>query len=186
MGYTGGRTSNPSYHQLGDHTESVQVEYDPGRISYGELLQVYWAEHDPGRAVGPRQYMAAVFYHDETQRALALESRDRVAAEKGIKVTTAVLPAGAFYPAEDYHQKYYLRREKDIIGEFRALFPDSRSFVRSTAVARVNGYLGGHGSYEGLLEDIDGLGLSPAGRQTLLDRLRDRFPTRFCPAPPPG
>ena len=71
VGYTGGTLENPTYHHLGDHTESVQVDYDPARIDYAALLDAFWQGHNPAASSFSRQYMAAVFYHDETQRQLA-------------------------------------------------------------------------------------------------------------------
>jgi hypothetical protein len=119
-----------------------------------------------GRA-GTRQYMSAVFYHDEAQKKLAVEALRRQGAA-GTPVVAAVLPVGTFYPAEDYHQKYLLRRDAVLVKEFKAMYPDAKAFRNSSAAARVNGYLGGHGSKEVLQQEIDRLGLSPEAKQRLL------------------
>jgi peptide-methionine (S)-S-oxide reductase len=183
VGYTGGEKENPTYRSLGDHTEAIQVEFDPEAVTYDELLGAFWNGHDPGGAVWSRQYMAAVFTHDRRQEALALAGRDRIAAERKKAVTTAVLPAGIFTPAEDYHQKYYLRRDGELMKEYRDLYPDSVDFVRSTAVARVNGYLGGYGTYEDLESRITFLGLSPQGEERLREYVKSTSPRRACPVP---
>jgi peptide methionine sulfoxide reductase MsrA len=73
VGYTGGRSPNPTYSNLGDHTESVQVDFDPGQTSYAELLRVFWATPNSCALSGSRQYMSAIFYHNETQKRLALQ-----------------------------------------------------------------------------------------------------------------
>ncbi len=167
MGYTGGTTKNPTYHLLGDHTESVEVDYDPVRIGYARLLDVFWASHHPGDRPWTRQYRAVVFYHDEEQRREAVASRDRVAERIHGKVYTEILPAGVFYPAEGYHQKYALRNYPDLEREFRAIYPKEGDFVASTAVARVNGYVAGDGSLAQLSKELWNLGLSPAAGRKL-------------------
>jgi len=116
-GYTGGHVKNPTYEQVSaggtGHAEALQVVYDPAEISYAQLLEVFWRNIDP--TVKDRQfcdvgnqYRTAIFYHDDEQKRLALESKQRL--EKGGKlgaIQTEIVPAGPFYPAEDYHQDYY-------------------------------------------------------------------------------
>jgi methionine-S-sulfoxide reductase len=167
VGYAGGLKSHPTYHDLGDHTETLQVDFDPSRITYGALLDVFWAEHNPGSRSWSRQYMAAIFYHTDQQRQLALTTRDREAAKLGSKVYTEVLPASTFTQAEEYHQKYSLRGHRGILREFKAMYPQERDLIASTAVARANGYLAGHGTRQQLESEIDGLGLSPEARLAL-------------------
>ena len=171
VGYTGGTTANPTYQQIGDHTESVQIDYDPEQITYQDLLEVFWSSHNPRTEPVRRQYMAAVFYHDERQRQLALESRDQLAADLGQTVQTQVLPAETFYLAEDYHQKYYLQNTPQLISEFEAMYPNSPALVDSTAAARLNGYAGGNGTPEQLELELGRLGLSPAGQQFVQQRI---------------
>jgi peptide-methionine (S)-S-oxide reductase len=113
--------------------------------------------------------MSAVFYQNDTQKKLALESRDREAAKRGQRVTTEILALGTFYLAEDYHQKYFLRQQSELLREFQAMYPEAKGFLASTAVARVNGYLGGHGTEAELRQDLSRLGLSVRGRQILLE-----------------
>jgi methionine-S-sulfoxide reductase len=117
VGYAGGAGKNPSYHNLGDHSESVQIDFDPSRISYRELLAIFWESHDPTRNSWSRQYRAAIFYHNDEQRIVALETRDKLALETRDKlaletrgeIATAIEPYSGFYIAEDYHQKHSLR-----------------------------------------------------------------------------
>ena len=119
VGYTGGQKVNPTYEQVSagatGHAESIEVTYDPARVSYAELLDVFWRNIDPTARdrqfvdVG-NQYRAAVFYHNEEQRTLALESKEKLekSGKFGSKaIVTEIVPAATFYPAEDYHQKYY-------------------------------------------------------------------------------
>jgi peptide-methionine (S)-S-oxide reductase len=168
VGYAGGTTENPTYHNLGDHTETIQIEYDPSVVTYEELLDNFWSSHNPARQPWSRQYASIVFYHNEEQRRLAEETREREAARIGSQVLTEIIPASEFYLAEAYHQKYRLRRAPDLEREFSAIYPSDDDFVASTAVARVNGYLGGYGTCERLQEEIGELGLSSAASERLL------------------
>ena len=168
VGYAGGSAPKPTYRNLGDHAETIQIDYDPTQISYEELLEIFWQSHSPTSAPWSRQYMSMILYHNEQQRRLALASRDSEAVRRGGRIFTEILPAGRFYRAEGYHQKYGLRGMSELMEEFRAMYPDGDDFVNSTAAARVNGYLGGHGTLEALEAEIDSLGLSPAGQQRLL------------------
>ena len=188
MGYSGGTKKHPTYHNLGDHTETFQVDFDPAKISYEQLLEIFWAGHRPDERPWSRQYMKAVFYHHEEQKRLAEASRDKVAAKIRGQVSTPILPATEFYLAEDYHQKYALRRgAPDLLREYEAIYPKLEDFVNSTAVTRVNGYLGGFGTPALFNAEVDRLGLSPTGRDKLLALTRvhwDRAKTK--PAVPSG
>src|SRR5271163_1550208 len=132
VGYAGGTKKDPTYYSLGDHTESVQVDFDPSRISYRNLLEVFWATPNSCERPGNRQYMSAVFYHNEEQKQLALETRDREAARRQRQPATQILPATTFYLAEHYHQKYLLQQRSDLMREFRVMYPGPEDFVAST------------------------------------------------------
>lgn len=121
VGYTGGKTENPSYEDVcagaTGHAEAVEVTFDPGVVGYKELLKVFWDIHDPttkdrqGPDVGS-QYRSAIFHADTEQERLAKESRDgleRSGLYRG-PIVTEIAPAAAFYPAEEYHQKYLMKR----------------------------------------------------------------------------
>ena len=117
-GYSGGRTVNPTYEQVSagitGHAEVVQVVYDPKVVSYEKLLEVFWVNIDPTVkdrqfCDGGNQYRTAIFYHDDAQRKAAEASRAALEKSKPFKepIVTPIEMAGAFYPAEDYHQDYY-------------------------------------------------------------------------------
>ncbi len=152
----------------------MQIDYDPTQVSYQELLDVFWSSHSPVGPTFSRQYASIIFYHDREQKRLALETREREAAKKG-KISTEIVPFSRFYLAEDYHQKYQLRRVQDLAQGFSAIYPHNEDFVHSTAVARINGYLGGNGTLEQLSAEIDSYGLSAQGREKLLDILSARW-----------
>lgn len=117
-GYMGGHVKNPTYEQVSGgktgHTESVQMTYDPKKIRYEELLEVFWGNVDPTDAGGQfcdrgSQYRTAIFYHDETQKQLAEQSRKELQSSGRVKqpIATQIVPASDFYVAEEYHQDYY-------------------------------------------------------------------------------
>jgi len=117
-GYTGGRTPNPTYEEVSrggtGHAEAVEIVYDPAKVSYEKLLDVFWHNVDPLAKNSQfcdhgDQYRTAVFYHDEEQRRLAEVSKATVQARFKQPVQTQITAAGPFYRAEDYHQDYYLK-----------------------------------------------------------------------------
>ena len=121
VGYTGGKTENPTYKDVcGDgtgHAEAVEVEYDPAKVAYDKLLDVFWENHDPTQLnrQGPdwgSQYRSAIFYHSPEQEAEAKASKEKLAKSGKFSkpVVTQIVPAVAFYQAEDYHQQYLEKR----------------------------------------------------------------------------
>lgn len=121
VGYEGGHTENPTYEEVctnsTGHAETVEVDYDPSRISYERLLDVFWDNHDPtqlnrqGPDVGT-QYRSAIFFNTPEQQAAALASKERRAASGQYKrpIVTEITPASKFYRAEEYHQQYLEKR----------------------------------------------------------------------------
>ena len=119
VGYLGGSLKDPTYEDVCSgqtgHAEVVQVEYDPNVVTYGDLLTVFWNNHDPttlnrqGPDVGD-QYRSAIFFHDAEQEATAKISKEKLQNSdkfKGRKIVTEIVPASQFYKAEDYHQQYF-------------------------------------------------------------------------------
>ena len=168
VGYSGGTTPMPTYHDLGDHSESFQVDFDPQRISYRQLLQIFWGSHEPSQRAWSRQYRPAVFALDERQQRLAQASRDALQEDLGGPVYTEILPAGPFYLAEDYHQKHRLRHSPDFIAELEVYYPDPARLLDSTVAARLNGYLSGYGDPDTLRDELGRMGLSERLGQKLL------------------
>jgi len=166
VGYSGGTKEDPTYYSLGDHSETIQIDYDPAQISYAELLHVFWESHQPEWPSLSRQYASVIFYHNREQKKLGLATREREEAILGV-VHTDVLPFSSFYLAEAYHQKWSLQQNSKLKAELDAIYPDVNDLIYSTASAKVNGYLGGHSTLETLREEIDDLGLSLGGREQL-------------------
>lgn len=118
VGYTGGKKPKPSYEEVSTgrtgHTEAIEVTYDPSKVTYAELLNAFWESIDPTDARGQfadqgTQYRTAVFYHNEAQKKEALASREKLAQSGKFDrpIVTEITAASEFYPAEEYHQKYY-------------------------------------------------------------------------------
>jgi len=171
VGYTGGTTKNPSYYNLGDHTETVEVVYDPSKISYEELLAVFWSNTNAYTRSLTRQYMSAIFYYTDTQKTLARERYHEISQNK--KVHVEILKMETFYPAEDYHQKYFLQQKSALMREFQ-VYSDIQDFIESTAATRLNGYIGGCGTLTQLQKEIDQYGLSEEGKKILLQLVQKR------------
>jgi peptide-methionine (S)-S-oxide reductase len=120
-GYTGGHTKNPTYEDVSaggtGHAESIEVTYNSAKVSYEQLLDVFWKNIDPTATNrqfcdAGTQYRSVIFYHDDVERAAAEASKKNVEASgvlKGAKVATEIVAATAFYPAEEYHQDYYVK-----------------------------------------------------------------------------
>src|SRR5688572_11380997 len=117
-GYVGGKTPNPTYEQVSaggtGHAEAVQIVYDPNKITYEKLLEVFWRNIDPTDGSGQfcdkgNQYRSAIFYHNEEQKKIAEQSKAALEKSKPFngQLVTQIVPATEFYPAEDYHQDYY-------------------------------------------------------------------------------
>ena len=118
VGYCGGSQPNPTYELVSSektgYRESIQITYDPAKISYDQLLEIYWRQIDPTQAdgqftdIGP-SYRAAIFYGNDNEKSVAETSKEKLARSGKFKkpIVTEILPAMKFYPAEAYHQKYY-------------------------------------------------------------------------------
>jgi peptide-methionine (S)-S-oxide reductase len=118
-GYTGGHKENPTYEEVSSgttgHAEAIQIVYDPEKIGYGKLLEVFWRNVDPTDGGGQfcdrgNQYRTAIFYHDDEQKRLAQQSKKALIESKGFReIATEITAASTFYPAEEYHQDYYTK-----------------------------------------------------------------------------
>jgi peptide-methionine (S)-S-oxide reductase len=119
-GYTGGQVENPTYEQVSaggtGHTESIEVTFDPSKVTYKQLLEVFWRNVDPTTPNAQfcdhgNQYRAAIFYQDENQKQLIEESKQRIESSKTFpeSIVTEIAPASVFYTAEEYHQDFYTK-----------------------------------------------------------------------------
>ena len=155
MGYAGGTKEDPTYQALGDHTEVIQVDYNPDKTSYEQLLKVFWSNHDPTSQAWKRQYWNAIFVQNETQADQAETSLDAIKDELSGTVQTKILPIRSFTRAEQYHQKYYLQQRPTLVQKLQQPFSDLKSFLDSTVAARANAFIAREISEDTLRELLD-------------------------------
>ena len=167
MGYAGGISEDPTYRSIGDHSEAIEITYDSNVISYEELLEVFWKAHSPLAQPFSMQYMSRILYSSNAQRRAAEKSKIEYEKEIGQPVHTEIKKLDVFYQAEDYHQKYTLQSYTEIFQTLQQQYPDMQDLIESTAAARLNGYLAGYGTAARLQAEIDTLGLSESGKETL-------------------
>lgn len=143
VGYAGGSKAGPTYRSLGNHSEVIQVEFDPDAITYRGLLATAFHEHNPRRQTAKRQYQNIVLTADDSQHetVLAYIADSDFSREQ---VETRIEPLDQFYPAEDYHQKYNLRAQGEHIELFEELGYDDEDVRESPAAAKLNGHAAGH------------------------------------------
>lgn len=167
VGYAGGTRKNPTYRSLGDHTECLQVDFQPDRLSDRELLEVFWERHDPTRQSPSRQYMNVVLLHYERQReAMRQLIRDR--DYDGLRdVATRVESLEKFYRAEAYHQKYYLRQD-DALSTVVDGWSDRR-ITDFPGSMLLNAMAAGHLGSRTVLERSRDLGLSSEFTESIRD-----------------
>jgi peptide-methionine (S)-S-oxide reductase len=122
--------------------------------------------------------MSAIFYHNETQKRLAVASKARVEASTRRKVFSELAPFTEFYLAEGYHQKYWLQHVPEVMGELKAMYPLAEDLTASTAAARINGYLGGYGTLSHLRQEVSSFGLSHTTGDALQRIVGGRSKTR--------
>ena len=158
------------------------MDYDSSVISYPRLLEAFWSGHDTTHPQYSLQYRSAIFYTDNEQNEIAIESRQKEELSNGTPVFTDIQAFTRFYSAEEYHQKYYLQGTPDLMAEIKAIYTKPDDWINSTAAARLNGYMAGYGNAEVLRKQIDRLGLSASGQQKL-SQLTARGLEPGCPVP---
>ncbi|AWB46744.1 peptide-methionine (S)-S-oxide reductase [Paenibacillus sp. CAA11] len=174
VGYAGGTTPHPVYREMGDHSETVRLEFDPNQITFRQLLEVFWAHHNPANINGykGRQYLSLVLYHDEEQRAAAVQLMAEMTRGGKEQPATEVAPYAAFYPAEDRHQKYYLKRYPDAVEKLSSLYPSEALWVNSTLAARLNAIAKGYLNLSALQDEISGWEAGQTDRERMLGAIR--------------
>ncbi|KAG8069572.1 hypothetical protein GUJ93_ZPchr0006g45109 [Zizania palustris] len=144
VGYAGGSKAHPEYRNLADHAECVKVEYDPRSIQYQQLLDVFWASHDPREVFGQgpdvgNQYRSIIFTNGTVEARLAALSKEKEQAkDRHSVITTQIQPMGAFYPAEPEHQKFELKRKPFLLQLIGNLAEEE--LLSSTLAAKLNAY----------------------------------------------
>ena len=182
VGYAGGTEPNPTYHNIGTHSETIQIDFDPEIVSYKELLDVFWTANAAYPSPYSRQYNSIIFYHDEEQKQLAEKSYIKRLDERPNTISTEIIPYAGFTYAELYHQKYYLQVEQRLLQDALSNRDDFEGFMFSTTAARLNGYVGGYGDPATLEKELESYGLSEKGEKILLE-IAERGLQHACPTP---
>jgi len=156
VGYTSGKKLNPTYRDLGDHTEAIEIDYNEEVIGYEDLLNLFWKNVDFSES-HRRQYRSAIFFRNEEEEKLATESKNRVEKTLG-KNATAIEPFQKLYPAEDYHQKYYLQTHHTKL--FKSLKIQQKDLINSQIAAKLNGYVVGENTLDAFNAECENFGLS--------------------------
>jgi len=136
---------------MGDHSESLEIEWDPEQTNYEALLEIFWTTHNPTQK-SCRQYMSGIWYHNKEQLDVIKKSMEKHSKLLKRPIVTVVEPAGPFTPAENYHQKFELQRDRRLM---ESLHLSDKDLEISHVATRLNGYSAGHGTYEDLEKEID-------------------------------
>jgi methionine-S-sulfoxide reductase len=178
VGFAGGAYENPTYQDIGDHIETVVVEYEPDRVSYADLLELFWNGHDPGHNPWMNQYRSMLFPVTDEQRRAAERSVERHRNQQVGAVLTEVRPIERFYPDRTYHQKYYLRNNARLWNLVVGAYGSERAAERSTVAARANALLARGTTHGTVTAAIDAAvaagGISPEDAADLKDALSAR------------
>ncbi|OJF97145.1 peptide-methionine (S)-S-oxide reductase MsrA [Alkalibacterium sp. 20] len=155
-GFTGGTTAEPTYRNIGDHTEAIQIDFDSSLLSYEDILQIYWDSHDAtkDRSFKGRQYLSLLIVHSTNQQETAEMLKNKWENRNGKRIGTEIQYDRPFYPAENRHQKYFLKRFPKAMGSILPLFPDHKNFMDSTIAARLNGFVRENGRLNDIKDEI--------------------------------
>lgn len=177
VGYTGGSTPNPTYRELGDHTETVQLRFDKDIISFTTIIRTFWDHHNPSNINGykGRQYQSLLYYRDASQLA-AIEAELARREREGLgRPDTEIAAYAEFHPAEERHQKYYVKRFPNAVAALESLYPgmsgEPSPWQDSTIAARLNGIAKGYLNMEQLKMEIGTWGLAEERRYEMLKEI---------------
>lgn len=172
VGFAGGTTDQPVYRNIGDHTESILLTFDPAVISYEELVRLFWQQHDAmkDRFYKERHYISLLIYFNNEQKEIAEKIKAEQEAAQEKKIQTEFQAYSIFYAAENYHQKYFLRRFKTATNQLKQLFSDDEdAFIHSTIAARLNGFVREKTTLQAIKDEIPDWGLEHE-KMILLDQ----------------
>lgn len=189
VGYTGGSTPSPTYRELGDHTETVQLRFDESIIPFANIIRIFWDKHNPVNIneYKGRQYQSLLYYHDASQQA-AIEAELSRREREGLgRPDTEIAAYAGFHPAEERHQKYYVKRFPNAVTALETLYPGTTSegtpqlntprldtpwfdtpWLDTTIAARLNGIAKGYLNMEQLKSELETWELSEAERKRLV------------------
>ncbi|WP_081986958.1 peptide-methionine (S)-S-oxide reductase MsrA [Planococcus sp. CAU13] len=172
VGFAGGTTPNPTYRHMGDHTETLEVDFDPAVISYEEILRKFWQNHYPNRGnYKGRQYISLLRYRGEQQKKTIGIVKREMEKSLGEPIETEIAAFDKFTPADERHQKYYLKRYPNTLEQLKDLFPKPEHLVDSTFAARLNGFVKGYGKMKELKNEVGSWNINEENKEILLNKL---------------
>ncbi|CAI6074155.1 peptide-methionine (S)-S-oxide reductase MsrA [Cohnella sp. JJ-181] len=174
VGYAGGAAAHPTYRDMGDHSETVEVAFDADLISLDQLLEIFWNNHNPININGykGRQYQSLLLYRDERQAEAFNRVKEMKETAKGYPLETEIAPLQTFHPAEPRHQKYYLKRFPDAMEKLGSLYGSEAELAQSRLAARLNGVAKGYANLAPVLEEIREWPLDPRERADMIEHVR--------------
>ena len=169
VGYAGGTLPNPTYRSIGDHSETLEIDFDPEVICYSDILTLFWDSHDAvkDRNYKGRQYLSLLFYHNSEQQKIADQVKSKWEKKYNKQIQTEILPYTHFYRAEDHHQKYFMKRYPKALEEVSNLFPTYTDYINSTIAARLNGFVREYGLLTDIKKELEFWGLSDNEKKIL-------------------
>lgn len=173
-GYAGGTSMHPTYRQMGDHTETVQLDFSSSIITFEEILEVFWNNHNPININNykGRQYLSLLFYSDDKQKETIQHVLRRRKEQGRGEPETEIAPYSGFYLAEAKHQKYYLKRFPNAIEKLNEWFSSQEDLNNSTLAARLNGLAKGYTNLERILNEIGRWPVGSEHRKLLVDLVK--------------
>lgn len=172
VGFAGGTSPKPTYRHMGDHTETVEIDFDPTIISYEEILRKFWQNHYPNRGnYKGRQYISMLRYRSGQQKEAIKKVRKEMERNLGEAIETEIAEYENFTMADERHQKYYLKRYPNTLQQLQDLFPKPELLIDSTFAARLNGFVKGYGKLRLLKNEIALWNIDEEDREVLLNKL---------------
>lgn len=174
-GFAGGTTPEPTYRNIGDHTEMIQVAFDPSLISYEDILKTFWDSHDAAkdRSYKGCQYLSVLIVHSNEQQRIAEKVKREWEEQHKKRIETEIHYDLPFYQAEDRHQKYFLKRFEKAMASILPLFPDHTHFMHSTIAARLNGFVRENGRLNDIKSELSDWQISIEEETILRDLLEN-------------
>lgn len=174
VGFAGGTKEDPMYRSMGDHTETIEVDFNPEVLSYEKILHIFWSHHTSTNRVNykERQYMSILFYHDEQQKKTILNVKKELEDERKETIETEIVPYSGFTMAEEHHQKYYLKRFSIAVDLLNSHYPSVDAFTHSTLTARLNGFVREFGTLNDIKNEVTEWDICEDSRQIVLEILK--------------
>lgn len=171
VGYAGGTSAEPTYRQMGDHTETLQIDFDPQIINFEQLLDVFWNNHNPTNIndYKGRQYRSLLLYWDKKQQDSIQQVLEKREMQGKGRPETEIAPYSEFHLAEDKHQKYMLKRYPNAVEKLSTLYQAPADLTNSTLAARLNGLAKGYTNLEQIKNEIHKWPTSPNNREMLIN-----------------